>query len=361
VQPLIAGPDPVPSAAPEFRISNPRGRAVAPVPVYFPSTTDGGRAQPIAVGVGEERDGIDIRCENVPLASIGGVTAAPPRAGPTNVTLTRTGDSQMEYFRIARADQTGQFMFAAVPPGRYTVFAQAGTVWGNADIVVDGDDIPNLGIVMVPMLTISGRLLFEGTSAPPSAAPLPVPLPVRPPVGRLTLPEPELRLGANGAFTISGVTAGTYGPFTQGLRTPIAGWWLRSAVVDGRDLLDAPLEIRTSISDLVVTMAPDASEIAGTVRDSDERMTAGGFVVAFSADRRSWFFNSRRVVGARPDGTGRFSIRNLPPGEYFLTAVADLSDGEWYDATVLEQLIAGCARVAIAGAEKKTVVLDRVQ
>jgi hypothetical protein len=351
----------VPSAAPEFRISNPRGRAVAPVPVYFPSTTDGGRAQPIAVGVGEERDGIDIRCENVPLASIGGVTAAPPRAGPTNVTLTRTGDSQMEYFRIARADQTGQFMFAAVPPGRYTVFAQAGTVWGNADIVVDGDDIPNLGIVMVPMLTISGRLLFEGTSAPPSAAPLPVPLPVRPPVGRLTLPEPELRLGANGAFTISGVTAGTYGPFTQGLRTPIAGWWLRSAVVDGRDLLDAPLEIRTSISDLVVTMAPDASEIAGTVRDSDERMTAGGFVVAFSADRRSWFFNSRRVVGARPDGTGRFSIRNLPPGEYFLTAVADLSDGEWYDATVLEQLIAGCARVAIAGAEKKTVVLDRVQ
>jgi len=362
VQPLIADPGPQSSAPPEFRISNPRGRAVAPVPVYFPSTTDGGRAQPIAVGVGEERDGIDIRCENVPLASIGGVAAAPPRAGPTHVTLNRTGDSQMEYLRIARADQTGQFMFAAVPPGRYTVFAHAGgSVWGSTEIVVDGDDIPNLGIVMVPMLTLSGRFVFEGGSAPPSPGLVPVPLPVRPPVGRLTLPQPELRLGANGAFTISGLTAGTYGSFTQGLRTPIAGWWLQSAVADGRDLLDAPLEVRASISDLVVTLAPRASEIAGTVRDSDARMTAGGFVVAFSTDRRSWFFNSRRVVGARPDGTGRFSIRNLPPGEYFLTAVADLSDGEWYDASMLEQLIPGCARVAIEGAEKKTVFLDRVQ
>ena len=362
VQPLIAGPDPQPSAAPEFRLSNPRGRAVAPVPVYFPSTTDGGRAQPIAVGAGEERDGIDIRVENVPLATIGGVAAAPPRTGQTYVTLTRTGDSQVQFVRSARTDPAGQFSFAAVPPGSYTVFAQAGaSVWGSADITVDGDDVPNLAIVMVPMLSIAGRLVFEGASISPFPAVLSVPLPVRPPVGRTTAPSPDMRLDAEGGFTIWRLTAGTYGPFTQGLRTPIAGWWLKSAVVDGRDLLDRPLEVRTSIQDLVVTLAPDASEIAGTVRDSDARMTAGGFVVAFSTDRRWWFFNSRRVVGARPDSAGRFSIFNLPPGEYFLTAVADLSDGEWYDASVLEQLIPGCVRVTITGAEKKTVVLDRVQ
>jgi uncharacterized protein (DUF2141 family) len=361
-QPLMDGPGPERPGAFEFRMSNARGRAVAPVPVYFPSTTDAGRAQPIAVGAGEERDGIDIRIENVPLATIGGVAAALPRAGPTNVTLTRSGDSSVEFVRAARADQTGQFVFASVPPGHYTVFAHAGgSAWGSADITVDGDDIPNLGIVMVPMLTISGRLVFEGGSDSPYPALLSVPLPVRPPFGRMTAPAPDLRLGVEGAFTISGLTAGTYGPFTQGLRTPIAGWWLKSAVVDGRDLLDGPLEVRTSIQDLVVTLSPRASEIAGTVRDPEARMTSGGFVVAFSTDRRSWFFNSRRAVGVRPDGAGRFSILNLPPGEYFVTAVADLSDGDWYDASVLEQLAARSERVAIAGTERKMIDLDRIQ
>ena len=65
-QPLIGRPGAGRPGAFEFRISNPRGRAVAPVPVYFPSTTDAGEAQPVAVGAGEERDGIDIRVENVP-------------------------------------------------------------------------------------------------------------------------------------------------------------------------------------------------------------------------------------------------------------------------------------------------------
>ena len=51
------------------------------------------------------------------------------------------------------------------------------------------------------------------------------------------------------------------------MTSPIAGWWLKSAVVDGRDRLDGPLEVRASIQDLVVTLSPRASEIAGTVRD----------------------------------------------------------------------------------------------
>jgi len=362
-QPLVEDPGPGRAGALEFRMSNMRGRAVAPVPVYFPSTTDAGRAQTVAVAAGEERDGIDIRVENVPLATIGGVAAAPPRAGPTYVTLTRSGDSQLEFVRTARADQAGQFSFAAVPPGSYTVLAQtAGSVWGSADITVDGDDIPNLAIVMVPTLTITGRLVFEGRSGSPFPALPSVPLPVRPPHGWMsTTPAPDMRLDADGGFTISRLTGGTYGPFAQGLRTPIAGWWLTSAVADGRDLLDGPLEVRRSIDDLVVTLAPRASEIAGTVRDPESAMTSGGFVVAFSTDPRYWFFNSRRAVGVRPDEAGRFVIRNLPPGEYFVTAVADLSDGDWYDATALAPLVPKSTRVSIAGTERKVVELDRVQ
>jgi len=67
-----------------------------------------------------------------------------------------------------------------------------------------------------------------------------------------------------------------------------------------------------------------------------------------------WFFNSRRVAGARPNSEGRYVIRNLPPGEYFAIAYDDIFANEWFDPTLLEQLAPHAARLTIGEYEKKT-------
>jgi hypothetical protein len=140
----------------------------------------------------------------------------------------------------------------------------------------------------------------------------------------------------------------------QGIRAPIGSWWLKSLVMHGRDVLDAPLDLRQSVDDAVATFADSASELSGTIADAKGNVPADHVIVIFSTDRSTWFVNSRRVAGVRPDAQGRYAIRNLPSGEYRIVATADLEQMEWFDPTVLERLLPGAAAITISGVEKKT-------
>ena len=125
----------------------------------------------------------------------------------------------------------------------------------------------------------------------------------------------------------------------QGIRTPIGPWWLKSLVVNGRDILDAPLDLRQGADDAVATFTDRASELSGSVKDAQGRRAPTRSSSPFTTDRSAWFFNSRRVAGVRPDREGRYTIRNLPPGDYRVVATADLEQGEWFDPAVLDRLL----------------------
>jgi hypothetical protein len=166
---------------------------------------------------------------------------------------------------------------------------------------------------------------------------------------------PPAQIDSGGGFRITGLLPGPYrlSTATQAVRTPIGGWWLKSLVVNDRDLLDSPLELRQDVDDAVVTFTDRATEITGTLTDTRGNGVPEMFVVAFSADRSAWFFNSRRVAGVRPDAQGRYAIRNLPPGDYRIVAVPDLDQGEWFDPAVLERLLPAAVAVTLTPAEKK--------
>ena len=57
---------------------------------------------------------------------------------------------------------------------------------------------------------------------------------------------------------------------------------------------------------------------------------------------------------ARPDQTGQYKIRGLPPGEYFVVTVDPAEQGEWFEPTYLDEHKAGAARVTITEGDVKT-------
>ena len=347
----------------------PGARGVTPSPVFYPGVTDVARASHVTIAAGEERTGIDMQLQYVALATVSGTAQITPGMTPPIITLARLGEpGGPDSVPIARPDAEGRFTFSSVRPGQYMLIARSGQApgpvqWSNAEVTVDGDDVLNVALSAVPAISIAGRLAFEGARAAPELGSIRLPLPFAGQmIGTYQASLPQIQLEPGGRFVLSGILPGVYrfGALNQplqGIRAPIGGWWLKSVVVNGRDILDAPLDIREGTTDAVATFADQVSEISGTVKDAQGAAALDLFVVVFSADRASWFFNSRRVAGVRVDAEGRFAIRNLPPGDYRAVATADLEMHEWFDPAVLERLAAAATPVTINGVEKKTIEL----
>ena len=133
---------------------------------------------------------------------------------------------------------------------------------------------------------------------------------------------------------------GTYWPdYSAGIRSPIGAWWLKSIAIDGREMLDAPLELRASTAGATVTFADTASVLGGRVVFATGEPATNCTVVVFPVERTAWFFNSRRIAAAPLDAQGRYVVRNLPAGDYLIVARADLDQLEWFNPATLEQLV----------------------
>jgi hypothetical protein len=358
------GIQPAPAALPP---AEPR-KSVALAPVFYPGTTVSDRARTIELVAGEERAAVDFALDYVPTATVSGLVSE-----GASITLLPSPQSSISINNVrgTRAGVDGRFTFASIPPGEYIVIARGYpptarvTSTGppplaeaaQTQIVVTGDDIAGVSLLLQPGVTLRGRLVFDGAARPPLDVPvLRLAVPAYMPLGPTMQPMPALELRGDGRFSVAGIVPGSYRVASNapGLRTPFAGWWLKSITVGGRELLDASIDVREDHDDAVVTFSDRASELSGRVGDARGNAWADGYVVVFSVDRDKWFFNSRRIAGAHPNSEGRYVIRNLPPGEYFVAAYDDILVNEWFDPTLLAQLAPRAARIRLDEYELKT-------
>jgi hypothetical protein len=121
-------------------------------------------------------------------------------------------------------------------------------------------------------------------------------------------------------------------------------------------VLDFPLEIAPGqdVTGAVLTFTDRSQELSGTIQDASGRPTSDFTIIVFPADNRYWVPQARRIASSRPDTTGRFSFRTLPPGDYRLTAVTDVEPGEWYDPAFLAQLQPVSIPISLSESERKT-------
>lgn len=361
-------PAPQPTVTAEVR------RNVSPSPIYYPGTTVAANARTVTVAAADERGGIDFQLQYAPTTTVEGTLFSASAAGErAAISLVTSGQGVVvENNRGAMAGADGRFTFRGVTPGQYSVLARtisapprpgaaaptgSAVSWASAEIVVDGQDVIDVPLTYQPGLTISGRVAFEGANPPPALIPgLRFGVPLMLSTSSALPPLPPVQMEGSGRFTISGIIPGPYRfGSVQGQHSPIGGWWLKSVMVNGSDVLDTPLDLRRSADDAVVTFADDATELTGRVTDSTGNPASNHVVIVFAVDSASWFFNSRRIVGIRPDAEGRYVIRNLPRGEYFVLAFDDVEQGEWYDPSLLQRLTGESKRISLGDVEKKSL------
>lgn len=348
--------------------------------VYYPGTTIATESPTVTVRPGEERSGIDIQVQLSPMARVSGTLTMPDGSPPPSamVNLMPAGTvltpALTDSIRFSRTTADGKFSFAGIPPGRYSVISRASAsppaatpdpeaasgsappLWGMAETNVEGADISDVTITLQMGLTLAGQIAFDGTSGPPSdLTRLRVNLEPVQASGEMTLVVPPAPVSAQGQFNVTGVTPGRYRLTASipGASPDAPGWWLRSSVVSGRETLDVPIDIQESVTGAVITFSDKATEINGSARDRAGEPAPACFVIAASIERGYWTAQSRRISAVRPNSEGQFSVKNLPPGEYFVAAVADVEQGEWFDPRFLEQLLPVATRITLADGERK--------
>jgi hypothetical protein len=354
-----------PKPAPYKPIVEPR-LSVGFAPVFYPGTVVQSQAVMISVGAGEQRAGVDFDIQFVPAATVSGTV--PGLAGLSGASVALIPESVIvgpDSGRIRRTGPDGAFTFTGVPPGRYTILARQGSpaarssdgrTWGATEIIVDGQDVTGLSLPLQRGLRISGRVAFSGSTPRPSRARFELPIALT--MGGAFEVTPAVQIDVERRFWVEGVVPGTYrlGSLT-GLHSPLGGLWLKSVVVNGRDLLDAPIELRQSADDAVVTLSDRASDVTGIVTDQQGTVLPGQTVILFATDKRFWFFHSRRIATGRTNAQGHYRIRNLPPGEYYAVATVDVDEGEWFDPVVLEQIARGATPVRVEDDDQKSLNL----
>jgi hypothetical protein len=357
-------PKPVP---PLPRATLPPARGAIYAPVFYPGTTSSVDAWRVTLAPGEERGGLDIQLQVAATASVSGtVFGQGPGGTQATITTANVREDAMTGDRFTRSlpvGNTGEFTFTGVPPGTYEVSARAlvidlrekgysggAAAFATTTVSVDGEDVTGVGLALQPGFGISGRLVFDG-ERPPDAATLTslrASVPLQSAGGGRGHMSP-LQFLEDGRFIAHAIIPGAYrpSPTLQGIRTPIGGWWLQSILLGGRELLDAPIELTRPSNDAVVTLSDRASALSGIVTDATGEPLADHFVIIFSADPAHWFPLSRRIAAIGLPGTGRYAVRNLPPGDYFLLVDDDVEPGEWFDPGYLGRAAGRAERVQL--------------
>ena len=343
------------------------GRPAGYVPVYHPAATSIAQASQVEVAAGTERSGIDIQLLMVPTGRVEGTVTYPDGELPRNIQLSMTaaGDDGLrglDGFRSGRPEANGRFQFGGLAPADYLVTARANlpgggpdaVLWATASVAVTGD-----GTVQVPLelrrgFTVTGRVHFDGTKAPP--------VDMRgwriglgPVLGRN-----EISLGVNaaevqpdGTFTVTGVPSGRFRvqPMTP---SPLADEWQpRSIAADGRNLLDEPLEVHSDIQGMTVVYTDRIPTLSGRLQELAGAELPDYYVILFPADRALWVPQSPRIQAVRAGTDSRFTFKRVLPGSYLLAATLDVEPGEWMDPSFLQRLSPAAIPVLLVEGEPK--------
>jgi hypothetical protein len=369
---------------------------------FYPSSATPTPGAVVTLRAGEERLGVDVQLEPVPAVRVSGKILAPGEYGAhVPVRLLPAPESTISIPELETAatitDAEGAFTFPVIPSGHYVLrvvrvprppidlppstapVVRAGsiavqatppptgpsipppipadaTLYADADVVVGDADVAGVTLALRPGPRVSGRMEFDGTGDRPDPVMLAnARITLDPADASRVLPEglgfATGRIDDSGQFHTYGVPPGRYFVRVGGLTE----WFFKSALYEGRDVTDHPIDLTSDLSGLVLVLTDRPSSVAGIVR-SGQRLDDGAVVLVFPQERDEWEPTGtapRRFRTARANADGSYLLPSLPPGDYYLVAVHETFEDEWKDPEFLDSLARVAERVSLVEGERR--------
>jgi carboxypeptidase family protein len=300
----------------------------SPIRTCYPAAVIDADAQEVTI-VNGDVGGIEIRVQRSRTYTVSGTavdsSGAPLGRGELSVMrLERSGSSGTGL----ETGPSGEFVARGLIPGEYAVEARIPSFSDREDkrelevasvpFRIDSSDVEGLMVVTRKAAHVTGRVIFEDSSAPPVADSLRV-LAVPDRTGpRLMGPQPETPVRPDLTFERGGL----FGP-TAILPSRLPRNWIVKAIrYKGQDITDMWIDFTGARPEdtLEVTLTQHGARVAGRVTHVEGKGVEDARVVLIAADpaRRKGPFAPRT---AQVKADGAFEIGPVRPGEYLIAAV----------------------------------------
>lgn len=301
--------------------------------LYYPGVTRPDKAQKIRVKAGQEAR-IDLSLPSEKSVTVSGrVLDSNGKPFDTTVILHSDSGSDFAQPESARTDAQGNFAIKGVVPGSYTISATLPSVGQEPcctslqiqPIEVAGDDISGLELKLSRQpppvsFSLAGKVTKAGKS----------PLDLHSVRVCLSMGDLQIVCAApskQGIFIFEDVASGAYHLQLMGLP---AGWYVRSAVFGGQDVLSDAIKLADSSAgdSLKIVVSSGIAQVEGVVlRSDDPEDTVTAAVVRLIPEPVN-AFRKDLLRSAKTNEAGEFIIENVAPGRYCVTAVDSEADDE---------------------------------
>jgi hypothetical protein len=267
------------------------------------------------------------------------------------------------------AADDGSFSFGNVPPGDYVlqVRRESGPEEEGASVPlsVSSVSITGLRVMTSPGTTIKGRVEWDGVASRPrgiddnrlrirAAA-----VDGRSPLlgaGDFGDPDADGSVRDDDTFVLGAIT----GKVTLRAIGLPAEWTVKAVLADEADVTDAGADAARLGGDarIRVVVTDKISDLAGSARNVRGQPVTEYVAVVLPQQAMDGVAGARFTRTARPDQSGSFHIRALPPGRYVAAAVDALEQGYEWDPQVQKRVRAAGTSFTLSPGQALSVSLD---
>ncbi len=335
---------------------------------YYPGTKERTQAAPVDLHAGDD---FPANFSLTPSPSVlirGSITNLAP--GNSAVVMLQSKDSNLTQ-SAAEVKKNGSFEIRDVSPGAYTLVAAVtdttGTKLARQTLQVSSANVEGLRLTLQPGGWIHGYLRLESKTKMGRFTPSKIFLSLLPgdgdddissamPIGESVVPLAHLN--SDGSFEWKDVPPGHYYIQFSGDESVSADWFLKSAVVGGRDVIDTGFSVNGGAAVLDLVASADGAAVDGLVANAKGAPVANAVVVAVPEPR----FRSRtdRYYKTVTDQSGHFTLHAVTPGAYTLIAWESVDGEAYYNPEFLSKYEGQGRALHLSEGERTSVQLGAV-
>jgi hypothetical protein len=335
-------------------------------PTYYPGTPNPAEATRITVRAAQETSNISLALIASRLSTVSGraVTSANAPVVQGMVMMMpadrmSAGMSMGMSNAMTRAD--GTFQLLGVAPGSYNLSLRPrgmptpDSEFANMRITVGADNLDNI-LMVTSRGAIARGIVTTDEGIPPPMRPEQVSLFARAAEPEAVMMMPgETKVHPDWSFEMTGLSEAR---LLGGGISEAGDWTVKTVLHHGIDIIDTPIDFvpGQTVEGFEVILSRKRTELSGQISGERGAPETDATVVVFAEDPARWGFASRFVRTARPNQDGRYTLRGMPPHDYFVVAVKDLEQGQAQDPEFLESVRAQAQRVSLG--ENETRVQD---